>query len=306
MNIQDLDEQLLKQNSRIIHQIWFGTIPNKREARKTYDKLKMYRESWNEHNPDWFHMQWNKELAILFIKTFYPEHNELFKNYRYEIQRCDALRYLLLHRYGGWYADMDYYCCKPLDEAHATFTHTFYLVQSPNSSLGQEKDHVSNSLMYSVANHPFWKRLMIELEINKETPYYYTKHLAVMFTTGPGLLNRVYSKYKYQFKLKSLPYKLFHPFGLKDDKLSLNLPGVYAIHIGKGSWEEKDSKFFITVFRNWPFILFIIAGLCLPIVYSVVFGRTKNRENSIPVLEQILDEPKTSDEVDLSIRTVSQ
>ena len=38
-----LDKYLIEQNSKIIHQIWFGNIPNKREAKKAFIELKKYK-----------------------------------------------------------------------------------------------------------------------------------------------------------------------------------------------------------------------------------------------------------------------
>ena len=35
----DIDTHLLNQNGRIIHQVWFGTMPNKKKAKKTYIKF---------------------------------------------------------------------------------------------------------------------------------------------------------------------------------------------------------------------------------------------------------------------------
>ena len=71
MNIQnfsDIDRMLLAQNGRIIHQVWFGTIPNKKTAVKTYEKFKLYRESWKNKNPNWFHIEWTKQLGENVIK----------------------------------------------------------------------------------------------------------------------------------------------------------------------------------------------------------------------------------------------
>ena len=53
----DLDRYLLAQKGRIIHQIWFGTIPNKKEASKTYKKFKLYRDSWKIKNPTWCNIE---------------------------------------------------------------------------------------------------------------------------------------------------------------------------------------------------------------------------------------------------------
>jgi mannosyltransferase OCH1-like enzyme len=262
-----LDKYLLQQNGKIIHQIWFGIIPNKKEAKKAYEKLKIYRDSWIAKNPDWSRIEWNKPMCIQLVKNFYPEHTDMFKKYKYEIQRCDAIRYLILHRYGGWYVDMDYYCNRPLSEAREIYKNDIYFVQSPNNVVGQDDDHISNSLMYSVPGHNYWKQVMLELEQCQKTPYYYSKHLAVMFSTGPGILNRIYSKYKYRYKVKSLPWKLFHPYGIKDDKRSLNSnPEVFATHIGKGSWEEKDSKFLLCWVREWKIVLFTALILIIPML----------------------------------------
>jgi inositol phosphorylceramide mannosyltransferase catalytic subunit len=201
------------------------------------------------------------------MKNIYPEHIEMYKKYTYEIQRCDAIRYFMLYRYGGWYADMDYYCNRPVDEALKEYQGDVLLTQTPNTVIAQNEDHVSNSLMYSIPNQSFWRQFMLDLERNKEVPYYYSKHITVMFTTGPGILNRVYSRYKYKYKIKSLPWKLFHPYGIKDDKMTLTLnKEIYAIHIGKGSWENNDSKFFIYCIREWKIILFIILVFLITVI----------------------------------------
>ena len=42
LEYNDFDKYLLDQKGRIIHQVWFGTIPTKKEAANTYKKLKIY------------------------------------------------------------------------------------------------------------------------------------------------------------------------------------------------------------------------------------------------------------------------
>jgi mannosyltransferase OCH1-like enzyme len=253
----DFDTYLLAQDSRIIHQVWFGTIPNQSSAKKAYKKMKSYRDSWKIKNPTWCNIEWNKEMCKNLVKYFYTEHSEMLEKYTHEIQRCDAVRYLILHRYGGWYADMDYYCNKPLDEAMKLYDHDLYLVQSPNCVIGQDKDHVSNSLMYSKKGNPFWRQLMINLESAKDISYYYTKHLDVMFKTGPGILNKVYSRYKYRYNAKSLPWKLFHPYGINDDIKSITTD-AYTIHMGTGTWAGNDTLIYIAIYKDWKMHSFIL------------------------------------------------
>jgi mannosyltransferase OCH1-like enzyme len=267
MDFIDLDKYLISQKGRIIHQVWFGTIPNKGLAKKTYNNFKIYRDSWKIKNPTWCHMEWNKELSDKLTKTFFPEHYDMYKKYKYEIQRCDLVRYFCLYRYGGIYTDMDYYCNKPFDEALSKYKNNFYLVNTPN--IGNK--YVSNSLMYSTPGHVFWKRLFNEMEKNRTSPIYYSRHLIIMYSTGPGLLTRVYNKYKIKDKLKSLPSNLFHPHGIKDNIMSLRNDKVYAIHIGKGSWEKGDSKILVQLYREWEIITFIVLTLFLPFILSIKY-----------------------------------
>lgn len=270
LTFEHLDQYLLKQNSKIIHQVWFGTIPNKISAAKTYKNLKPYRDSWINKNPEWFYMSWNLSNCNKLIKQFYPQHLQMFKNYPYEIQRCDAIRYFILHRYGGLYADMDYYCNKPWDEVVNKYPETLYLVQTPNN-ISSYKIHISNSLMYSaVKNHPYWNSIFIEMELKKDSPYYYNRHLTIMMTTGPSIINRIFNKYKYRYRINYYPANLFHPYGLANNiKLIKDLPNnIYAVHLGKGSWETKDSKILIFVYQEIKIILFIIFLLIIPLLFN--------------------------------------
>lgn len=263
LHFEDFDKYLLQQNGKIIHQVWFGTIPNKSSAKKAYEKMKIYRDSWKIKNPLWCHTEWNKPMCISLVKTFYPEHMEMFKKYKYQIQQCDTIRYIILHRYGGWYADMDYYCNRPFNEVHTEYKNDIYFVESPNAVVTERT--ISNSLMYSKPKHLFWKKLLIELEKNRNAPYYYGKHLTVMFTTGPAILNRIYTKNKILYNLKSLPWKLFHPYGITSDIRVLSVsPEVYAVHVSQGAWSSKDTIFFNAIVNHWKIMLFIILVMIIP------------------------------------------
>jgi mannosyltransferase OCH1-like enzyme len=269
LSFEDLDKYLIKKNGKIIHQVWFGTIPNKKKAAKTYEQLKPYRDSWINKNPEWYYISWNLDRCNDLIKYFYPQHLHMYKKYPYVIQRCDSIRYFILHRYGGLYADMDYFCNKPWNEVLEKYKNDFYLVETPNNT-SFDKVHVSNSLMYSKPGHVFWSILFIQLELYKDSPYYYySRHAAIMFTTGPGVLNRVFNRHKIRYKLTHYPSDLFHPYGLKNDiKLLSEKPNVYAIHLGRGTWETHDSKFLIFLYQEYKIILFIIIILTFPFILN--------------------------------------
>lgn len=261
MNIDfdTLDEYLRGKESKIIHQVWFDNITNKRNARKLFEKLRKYRESWLSKNPTWHYMCWDVKQARDLVKYRFPQHLTLYDSYQHNIQRCDAVRYFFLYRYGGLYADMDYMCNRPWDEVIQHYPGDFYLVETPNKLSNEQ--HVSNSLMFSKREHTFWLRFFIELEKNANVPVYYGKHMTIMCTTGPIILNRVFNRNKLRDRLDVYPSKLFHPYGLDTEIATLNRQDVYAIHLGHGSWESSDSKFLIFLYREYKLLLFLVVVL---------------------------------------------
>ena len=276
LSFRDFDEFLLEKKNRIIHQIWFGLIPNRREAKKALEGLRKHQTSWMDKNPSWTYTCWGFERCKELVKKFYPQHIELYNRYPYHIQRCDAVRYFILHRYGGLYADMDYHCNRSWDIVLNKYPRPLYLVETPNKFYNDA--HISNSLMYSTAGHVFWRKMFIELEINRVVPMYYSRHMAIMFTTGPGILNRVFNKYRTRYRLNHYPYALFHPYGLTSDVIITlkSKPEVFAVHLGKGSWEKKDSRIIIFLYQEWKFLLIIISILIVPsLIYYIIAKRLK-------------------------------
>ena len=100
-----------------------------------------------------------------------------------------------------------------------------------------------------------------------------------MFTTGPGILNRVFSDYRLRYNLDYYPYEFFHPCGLNLDILSLkDNSNIYALHIGKGSWESHDSKILIFLYTEYVIITFIFLILMIP---SSIFWLVSRKNKQI-------------------------
>jgi mannosyltransferase OCH1-like enzyme len=271
LTFTQLDTYLLQQpEGQIIHQIWFGTIPNRLQARLAYQQplLRSCRVSWDVHNPRMCHVIWNREHCFQLVRQYYAEYEELFRRFSYEIQRCDFVRYCLLHRYGGVYADMDYKCCKPLAQVFTEWNaHDIYLVESPNGP--GDSLYVSNSFMMSRRReHKFWKALMSEINVsNRQTSLLslLSRHFEIMYTTGPGILTRLYHVYRFRYKLQSLPHALFHPLSLHKKSLTPDeRQRAYTIHYGFGSWESLDSKILIELWTNYGILLWCLVVLILP------------------------------------------
>lgn len=61
------------------------------------------------------YMLWTDASSREFIAEQYPWFLDTFDSYPYPIQRADAIRYFILHYYGGVYLDLDIGCLRRLD-----------------------------------------------------------------------------------------------------------------------------------------------------------------------------------------------
>src|SRR6185503_9275839 len=92
---------------KVIHQTW-----------KTPDvppQWRDYARTWQDLHPAWQYHLWTDEANRAFVAEHYPRLLPAFDAYPYAIQRADAVRYCLLHRYGGVYIDLDIECLRPID-----------------------------------------------------------------------------------------------------------------------------------------------------------------------------------------------
>ena len=167
---------------KIIHQTWKNTdLP---------PDFKQSRESWIKHHPNWTYILWTDEMNRKFIEQYFPWFLKYFDNYEYNIQRADVIRYFILWKYGGLYSDMDVLAQRSFDGLVQELEQkgkTIAVVAS-----GNLQNHASNWLMISTAANDFWKEVwnnLISSHNNKDCEWCYGKHLKVMYSTGPGLLN---------------------------------------------------------------------------------------------------------------------
>ncbi len=129
---------------RLIHVQWHSRNLTEGSIQQTvYD-------AYARHFPDVLMVLWTDEDARALIALDYPWFLAAYDAYDLPIQRIDAARVFILHRYGGLYADLDYLPLSNfwslLDPARVT------LVQSPVGFA----ETVQNSLMASAPGAVFW------------------------------------------------------------------------------------------------------------------------------------------------------
>lgn len=221
---------------KIIHQTW-----------KTNDLTSPFKElseTWKYYLPDWEYILWTDEMNREFVAEHFPEFLTKYDSYPHNIQRADAIRYLLLKKYGGLYVDLDFECLENIE----------FLFDGAEFIAGKEPHWhahrfgfnyiVCNAFMASTPNNDFinfvYHRMLTHPLTEANFPF------DVLDSTGPFLLTHAYNAYPNKEIVHILEPKTIYPIGQWEvDKIKKNeIPGemkkrideAHAIHYFFGTW----------------------------------------------------------------------
>ena len=185
---------------RKIHQTWSDPV---------YTGEHGTPESWRMHNPGWEYRLWTDSDLEAFVAGTYPEFLELYLGYPNIVQRADLGRYLLLHHFGGVYADVDTDCLASLDVLAGEDRVVF--CEEPGRHWDQARvvglDRLYfNGTIASPAGHPFWPHL---LDIVRRCRHAAEKD--VIGSTGPLVLTGAIGSWPDRSSLSLNSCHLFAP-----------------------------------------------------------------------------------------------
>lgn len=228
---------------KIIHQTYKNaTIPEQwLETQKSCIDL----------HPDYQYILWTDDKSHDFIEKNYDWFLPIYDSYPYPIQRADAIRYFVLHHYGGIYLDLDDGCARRLD----------VMRQYPAWLRRTIPTGISNDAMGAIPGHPFFENVIHKLESYARD--YGMPYITVMSSTGPLFLSILWKQYK----------RLATP----EDKVHVLMPEEYRgsewslFTISKGSsWHGKDAQTIFWMGRHW--LLLTISGFAVAgVVFAVMF-----------------------------------
>lgn len=198
-------------------------------------------------------MLWTDASSRKFIAEHYPWFLDTFDAYTYPIQRADAIRYFVLHYYGGVYLDLDVGCLRPLDPLLV-----FPVILPKTIPVG-----VSNDLMFSEKGHPFMAQTIHNLVTFDHN--WILNYPTVMFSTGPMFLSAQYGIYTASHPISSetlgevriLPKSLYG----KNAQL-FEAPHSFFSHFYGSSWHADDAAF-IGFLGTWGKGLLLIGAIIL-------------------------------------------
>ena len=230
---------------RIIHQIY-------EDPAGPPANLLHIAESWKEKMPGWEYRLWNRQMMKDFIETKCPDFSEYYYSYPFNVQRWDAIRYLILYHIGGLYADLDYECIRPLDVLLTGSTCCMGMEPTINSKIYRKQMVVGNALMASTSKHPYMAAIIEDMKTNFSFDYKSGDSFQIMESTGPFMVTRVYEQFNKKKSVTLLPADLATPLTIREiwmlrtghaqqDVLS-KIENAFAIHYFLGSWFEQTSE----------------------------------------------------------------
>ena len=248
---------------KIIHQIYWDFYGNNKDIP---EKWKSHHQSWKDKfpEPEYQHILWDYDKSKDLIEKEYNWFLETWNNYPKHIQRADAIRYFILYRYGGIYADLD---CEVRENFYQYLDqNNINLAESIHSN---EKRNTMNHLMASDKNNEKWKKVFSNLEKKKKLG-------STIESTGPAILNvlkdeniNVLSCKDFN-PLKKRPWWRYHIentfFTTLDEEKMKYWDSAKVVHHSSESWYTEEAYHYIKTYR-----IFILIMLFVLIIFTKKF-----------------------------------
>ena len=229
----------MKEIPKLIHQVYEG-----RDGTSPNQLLCNLAETWKKKNPAFEYQFWNYKKIDKFLDEFYPDFITTYQGFRYDVQRWDAIRYLILYHFGGVYVDLDYECLESIDPLLDKKSCCFGL-EPPEHCKPFKKDYViSNAFMAVNPRHPFIKNIIKSIPHSSSTAK--DKLIYVLETTGPHKLVDLYKSFPDRENISLIPSELVSPLskpevhkviiGKTTTEIEEKVEKAYAIHYFFGSW----------------------------------------------------------------------
>lgn len=222
----------------IVHQTWRSTSPPA--------PFPALIATWKSAHPDWAYEFWTDADIHELVRSCYPELLPVFEALRLKIEQIDIARCLILHRYGGLYADLDTECIRPFDPLLADQRCVLF-----NEPAAHRYEHapcplVSNAVMAAVPGHPLLDSLIERFaRLDPDS----RDRQAVLERTGPIMLTEAIADHAADDHVILEAGKIA-PFSANDPRLDrlLSNPhvrelrtalagqGTYAVHYWFNGW----------------------------------------------------------------------
>jgi len=218
-------------------------------------KWKRSAETWITLNKDFAYCLWTDVELEPFVADEYPWLLSTYHDYPYHIQRCDAARYMILHRYGGTYADLDTVCRAPLWVVFAGVSVEAGVAAERKWPFGFSQDFVA----VRRPRDPVVGGVLSGLRRAAASWWYLPlPYTTVMYRTGPVYFSRRVNCHDRREDVFAIPASQYRN---------------YIGHVGGASWHGWDGRIIWSAYRLRQHLL-RLGVVLLAVAVFVRFSRT--------------------------------
>lgn len=190
-------------------------------------------DSWKQHYEV---ILWNDQEDIdNLIKDHYPAYWNLYQAFPFHVMKIDFVRYAILHKFGGIYADMDVFCYQQIPETYLTkpfvaignITEEYTSARYENSMMYSEKD---NSFLLNLMSYV--KVLFINSRSQFEKPYRRT-------VKNDNLINNITGSGMLEIIMNTFGETGFFPCETFNNRPASYDPSFYTKHAHSSIWGKE-------------------------------------------------------------------
>ncbi|KAK4137755.1 glycosyltransferase family 32 protein [Trichocladium antarcticum] len=223
------------------------------------------RQTCIDLNPHFEIKLWTEKASREFIEAQYPWFLNTYDGYRYPVQRVDAVKYFLMQHYGGIYIDLDNGCNSDLTP----------LLYYPLWVTDGDRGTLSNNIIGSRPNHPFWDHLtrsLLSYNWNWLLPF-----VTISYASGQWFETAVWEEYHAMLPPpeKSSPHEHRLYRVLMDGRPGADPWVLFNWQAGGGgTWNNWDNQLFWAIGQHlFLFSVLLFAAIALVVWLGLRFVR---------------------------------
>jgi mannosyltransferase OCH1-like enzyme len=220
-----VDNVILNENLPTLYQIW---IQDKYVSNNMYNAIQTFLK--NNTNVNYVLLTNERIIKMIQYDEEFPLLFHAYNKIKPFAFKSDVIRYYVLYKYGGIYADIDFICMNKIDDLYNDYD----LVLCSDI----DNFNVSNGFICSKKGNTFLKYVVekvIDNIINE------TKHDSNLSITGPIFFRRCFSTF-FNITTKKI---LNGSFVLNNIKLKI-LKYDFNLPLPKGSWINSSRKYYVS------------------------------------------------------------
>ena len=253
---------------RVIHQTYRTYAVPAIWNRTVQSVMKMNANAFTYH-------RWSHADMDTFVRQHEPQfYWNTFVSYRYDIQRIDSFRYVLLFHVGGIYIDMDNACHRPFHDLVAAMEaldpDSTHLALFPAA----EVFGIQNNFMISTVGHPIYKQFISRLPLFNHDFLIY--HVTILLSVGPlyTTIQEYFFKQTEKQVVRTLDHRTYSSLFWKTEG---------------GTWFHRDTLMILYLYYNRYCVLWycIVFSMCLAVVLIVIILFRQQRSHFFSQLAMI-------------------